>query len=44
MKQIREEFAGEQSGICPNCKHKLQSHSDQGLAKCTIGFLKSGIR
>jgi len=43
MKQVGEEFAEEQPGNCPNCKHEVKKHSDKELAECTIEFLKSGI-
>jgi len=43
MKQVGEEFAEEQPGNCPNCKHEVKTHSDKELAECTIEFLKSGI-
>jgi uncharacterized protein with PIN domain len=43
MKQVDEEFAENQLGICPNCKHEIKKHSDKELAECTIEFLKSGI-
>ena len=41
MKQVGEEFAEDQKGTCPNCKHRIKDHTDKGLAECTIEFLKS---
>jgi hypothetical protein len=43
MKQVSEEFAEEQPGMCPNCKHEVKKHSDKELAECTLEFLKSGV-
>lgn len=43
MRQVREETYRTETGICPNCKYKIVSHSDKELAECTIEFLKSGI-
>ena len=43
MKQVGEEFAEEEEGICPNCKHEIKKHSNKELAECTLEFLKSGI-
>ena len=43
MNQVGNNFSEEQKGICPNCKHKLDEHSEKELAECTIFFLKSGI-
>ena len=42
MKQTQDE-AMSKVGICPNCKHKIENHSNEDLAECTIAFLKSGI-
>ena len=43
MKQVSEEFAEEEPGVCPNCKHKIKKHSSKELTECTLEFLKSGI-
>ena len=40
MKQVKDETTSE-VGICPNCKHDIQNHSNKDLAECTIAFLKS---
>ena len=42
MKQVKDETTSK-VGICPNCKHDIQNHSNKDLAECTIAFLKSGI-
>jgi len=43
MKQVSEEFAEVQPGVCPNCKHKIKKHSSKELTECTLEFIKSGI-
>jgi hypothetical protein len=44
MKQVGDQADYEETkNICPNCKHKIKNHTNQGLAECTIAFLKSGI-
>ena len=43
MKQVGDDLGDAKKGICPNCKHKIEKHSDKELAECTIEFLKSGI-
>jgi len=45
MKQVGDEAdTKETKNICPNCKHKIKQHSNQGLAECALAYLKSGIR
>jgi hypothetical protein len=43
MKQVGDDFFGEDADICPNCRHDIKKHSGKELAECTIEFLKSGI-
>jgi hypothetical protein len=43
MKQIGDDFTGEDHGICPNCKHTIKKHTHKELAECTLAFFKSNI-
>jgi hypothetical protein len=45
MKQVDNEVDFEDTkNICPNCKHEINQHTNQGLAECAIAYLKSGIQ
>ena len=45
MKQVdNDPNFDETKNICPNCKHEISQHDNQGLAECTIAYLKSGIK
>lgn len=30
------------AAVCPNCRHGIGAHTDEGLAECAIAFLGPG--